>query len=88
MPWSGGRYGVGTGIVYVGSRSGNATDTYSLPAYATVKLITYWQIDRRTRVFMDVHNAFNKNYYPASWGNLAVIPGLGRQFVAGLRYQF
>lgn len=88
MPWAGGRYGVGTGIVYVGSRSGNATDTYSLPAYATVKLITYWQIDRRTRVFMDVHNVFNKNYYPASWGNLAVIPGLGRQFVAGLRYQF
>ncbi|MFS8977241.1 TonB-dependent siderophore receptor [Cupriavidus necator] len=88
MPWGGGRYGVGTGIVYVGSRSGNATDTYSLPAYATVKLITYWQIDRRTRVFMDVHNVFNKNYYPASWGNLAVIPGLGRQFVAGLRYQF
>nr|WP_315595391.1 TonB-dependent siderophore receptor [uncultured Cupriavidus sp.] len=88
MPWIGGRYGVGTGIVYVGSRSGNATDTYSLPAYATVKLVTYWQIDRRTRVFFDIHNLFNKNYYPASWGNLAVIPGLGRQFVAGLRYQF
>lgn len=88
MPWVGGRYGVGTGVVYVGSRSGNATDTYSLPAYATVKLVTYWQVDRRTRVYLDVHNLFNKNYYPASWGNLAVIPGLGRQVVAGLRYQF
>ncbi|SPA53848.1 TonB-dependent siderophore receptor [Cupriavidus taiwanensis] len=88
MPVFGGRYGIGTGIVYVGSRSGNATDTYSLPAYATVKLVTYWQIDRRTRVFLDVHNVFDKTYYPASWGNLAVTPGPGRQFVAGLRYQF
>ncbi|MDF3839025.1 TonB-dependent siderophore receptor [Cupriavidus basilensis] len=84
----GGRYGVGSGLVYVGSRSGNATDTYSLPAYATVKLVTYWQIDRNTRISLDVHNLFNKNYYPASWGNLAVTPGLGRQIVAGLRYQF
>ncbi|WP_183284125.1 TonB-dependent siderophore receptor [Cupriavidus alkaliphilus] len=88
MPVFGGRYGIGTGIVYVGSRSGNATDTYSLPAYATVKLVTYWQMDRRTRVFLDIHNVFDKTYYPASWGNLAVVPGLGRQFVAGLRYQF
>jgi iron complex outermembrane receptor protein len=88
MPRFGGRYGVGTGIVYVGSRSGNATDTYSLPAYATVKLVSYWQIDRKTRVFFDVHNVFDKEYYPASWGNLAVIPGLGRQFVAGVKYQF
>lgn len=88
MPWVGGRYGVGAGVVYVGSRSGNATDTYSLPAYATVKLVSYWQIDRRTKVYFDIHNLFDKTYYPASWGNLAVIPGLGRQFVAGLRYQF
>jgi iron complex outermembrane receptor protein len=88
MPWMGGRYGVGTGIVYVGSRSGNAADTYSLPAYATVKLVSYWQVDRKTRVFLDVNNLFDKTYYPASWGNLAVIPGLGRQFVAGVKYQF
>ena len=88
MPWVGGRYGVGAGVVYAGSRSGNATDTYSLPAYATVKLVSYWQIDRRTKVYLDIHNLFDKTYYPASWGNLAVIHGLGRQFVAGLRYQF
>ncbi|SPD64392.1 Iron complex outermembrane recepter protein [Cupriavidus taiwanensis] len=88
MPKFGGRYGIGTGIVYVGNRSGNASDTYSLPAYATVKLVTYWQIDRRTRLFLDIHNVFDKTYYPASWGNLAVVPGLGRQFVAGLRHRF
>ncbi|QBY55865.1 TonB-dependent siderophore receptor [Cupriavidus oxalaticus] len=88
MPKFGGRYGIGTGIVYVGNRSGNATDTYSLPAYATVKLVTYWQLDRRTRLFLDVHNVLDKTYYPASWGNHAVVPGLGRQFVAGLRYRF
>ena len=31
---------------------------------------------------------FDKTYYAASWGNLTVIPGLGRQVVAGVQVAF
>ena len=63
----------------MGERTGTATDTYRLPAYTTARLTSYWQIDKRTRLTLDVHNLFDKTYYTASWGNLTVIPGLGRQ---------
>ncbi|MDA8523137.1 TonB-dependent siderophore receptor [Acidovorax sp. NCPPB 4044] len=85
---SGGRYGLGGGLVHVGERTGTATDTYRLPAYTTARATAYWQIDPRTRLTLDVHNLFDKTYYTASWGALTVLPGLGRQVVAGLQVQF
>ncbi len=86
-PW-GGRYGIGGGLVHVGERTGTATDTYRLPAYTTARITGYWQIDKRTRLTLDVHNLFNKTHYTASWGALTVIPGLGRQVVAGVQVAF
>jgi iron complex outermembrane receptor protein len=85
---SGIRYGVGGGVVYAGERTGTATDAYRLPAYTTVRLASYWQLTPKTRLTLDVHNLFNKAYYTASWGGLTVLPGLGRQVVAGLQAQF
>ncbi|WP_121453925.1 TonB-dependent siderophore receptor [Acidovorax sp. 106] len=86
-PW-GGRYGIGGGLVHVGERTGTATDAYRLPAYTTARITSYWQIDKRTRLTLDVQNLFDKTYYTASWGNLTVIPGLGRQVVAGVQVAF
>ncbi|RZJ07966.1 MAG: TonB-dependent receptor, partial [Acidovorax sp.] len=86
-PW-GGRYGVGGGLVHVGERTGTATDTYRLPAYTTARITGYWQIDKRTRLTLDVHNLFNKTYTTASWGALTVIPGPARQVVAGVQVAF
>ena len=83
-----GRYGIGGGVVHVGERTGNATDTYRLPAYTTVRLTAYWQINPRVRVTLDVNNLFDKTFYVASWNNLTVLPGLGRQVVAGLQAKF
>lgn len=40
------------------------------------------------RLTLDVHNLFDKTYYTASWGGLTVIPGLGRQVVAGVQVAF
>lgn len=85
---SGGRYGVGAGLVHVGERTGTATDTYRLPAYTTARLTGYWQIDPRTRLTLDVNNLFDKHYAAASWNAIAVIPGLGRQVVAGVQVKF
>lgn len=79
------RYGVGGGLNYVGNRSGNATDTYSLPAYTTAKLLGYWQLSKTVRLSVDVNNVFNRTYYTGSWGNLYVIPGAQRSVVGRLK---
>jgi iron complex outermembrane receptor protein len=81
----GSRYGIGAGVNYVGERSGNNADTYSLPAYTTFKLVSYWQLDGRTRLSVDVHNLANRLFYTSSWGNLYVTPGAGRSVVARLK---
>ena len=84
---NGGRYGIGGGINHVGDRSGNTADTYTLPAYTTAKLVSYWQISKKVRLSLDVHNLFNRNYYTASWGNLYVIPGAERSVVTRLKVE-
>ncbi len=85
---NGSRYGVGGGLVHVGERTGTATDTYRLPAYTTARLTGYWQLDKRTRLTLDVNNLFDKTYYVASWGGLTVLPGLGRTVTAGVQVAF
>lgn len=85
---SGGRYGLGAGLVHVGERTGTATDTYRLPGYTTVRLTTYWQVNPSTRLSLDVHNLFDKQFATASWNAIAVIPGLGRQLTAGIHVAF
>ena len=85
---SGGRYGVGGGLVYVGERTATANDTYRLPGYTTARVTAYWQIDPRTRLTLDVHNLFDRHYATASWAAITVMPGLGRQVVAGLQHSF
>ncbi|MYM33980.1 TonB-dependent siderophore receptor [Duganella sp. FT94W] len=81
----GGRWGIGGGANYVGDRSGNPADTYSLPSYATAKLLGYWQVDQRTRLSLDVNNLFNREYYSNSWSNLYVVPGVARNVVARVK---
>lgn len=46
------------------------------------------QIDKRTRLTLDVHNPFDEAYTTTSWDALTVIPGLGRQGVAGTQVVF
>ncbi|WP_233149445.1 TonB-dependent siderophore receptor [Herbaspirillum camelliae] len=82
---NGNRYGLGAGVNYVGNRSGNTADTYTLPAYTTVKLLSYWQVSKNVRVSVDVHNLFNRNYYTGSWSNLYVTPGTERTVVARVK---
>lgn len=81
----GGRWGIGGGANYVGDRAGNTADTYSLPSYATAKLLGYWQINKTTRLSLDVNNLFNREYYSNSWANLYVVPGVERSFVTRLK---
>ena len=82
------RYGLGGGITHTGERSGTATDTYRLPAYTLARISAYLQINPAMRLTLDVNNLFDKHHATASFGNLAVIPGPGRQITAGLQWRF
>ena len=82
------RYGLGGGLTHTGERSGTATDTYRLPAYTLARISAYLQINPAMRLTLDVNNLFDKHHATASFGNLAVIPGPGRQITAGLQWRF
>ncbi|MFT4246477.1 MAG: TonB-dependent siderophore receptor [Pseudomonas sp.] len=83
-----GHYGLGGGLTHVGERTGNATDTYRLPAYTTARLTAYWQPLPRLKLSADIYNLFDREYYTASWGALTVIPGQARQLVLGAQLDF
>lgn len=88
---NGTRYGIGTGIVYVGKRAANsaaAAVPYDLPSYTTVKLLSYWDVTPTARFSLDVNNLFDREYYTSSWGNFYVMPGFGRSVLASLHLQF
>ncbi len=72
----------------MGERTATANDTYRLPGYTTARVTAYWQIDPRTRLTLDVHNLFDRHYAATSWAAITVMPGLGRQVVAGLQHSF
>ncbi len=82
------RYGVGAGVRYVGRRSGDAQNTFSLPAYTLVDLHGYWQYSKRLRVSLNVDNLFDKTYYTSSYSSVWVAPGSGRTVRLGVRVSY
>ena len=84
---NGSRYGLGGGVVHVGKRTANDNDTWRLPGYTSVRLNGYWQVDPRVRLTLEVRNLFDKDHYLAAWRGLIVVPGLGRQVVAGVQWR-
>lgn len=83
----GSRYGVGAGVNYVGDRSGNTADTYTLPSYTTARLVSYWQVTKQVKLSLDVLNLFNRQYYTSSWAGLYVTPGAERSVAARVKVE-
>lgn len=82
------RYGVGAGVRYVGARSGDAQDSFSLPAYTLADLLAYWQYSKSVRVSLNVNNLFDRTYYASSYNSVWVAPGAGRTVRLGLRLSY
>jgi len=83
--------GVGTGVIYVGRRAGNTANTedgFDLPAYTTVQINGYMQIDKHLRASVVLNNLFNRAYYVSSYNSLWVTPGAPRSILATLSYSF
>ncbi|MNS78409.1 putative TonB-dependent receptor BfrD precursor [compost metagenome] len=82
------RYGIGAGLRYVGRRSGDVQDSFSLPAYVAVDLHGYWQYSRNLRVSLNVGNLFDKTYYASSFNSVWIAPGAGRTVRLGVQLSY
>lgn len=82
------RYGVGAGVRYVGRRSGDPQDSFSLPAYTLADVLAYWQYSKTVRVALNINNVFDRTYYASSYSSVWVAPGAGRTVRLGLRLSY
>jgi iron complex outermembrane receptor protein len=60
-------YGIGSGISYVGKREGNYINSFTLPDYTTVKLVSYWKADKNLTYKFNIDNLFDKEYIVSSY---------------------
>jgi len=83
-----GRLGLGSGVTYVGGRSGVANDAFSLPAYTTLKLLAYYRFTPNVMATLDVENVLDRTYYESSFSQMWVRPGDARAITVGLQVRF
>ena len=81
--------GAGAGVI-VGRRAGNTANTqdgFELPAYATVQLNGYVQVNKHLRASVVLNNLFNRTTYVSSY-NSQGHAGAPRSLFASLAYSF
>ena len=73
-----GRWRVGGGVRYVGSREGDADNSFSLDDYTVADAFVAWDngwLGDNTHLQLNVHNLFDTTYYPSSIGDTRVVVG-------------
>jgi iron complex outermembrane receptor protein len=85
---SGSPYGIGSGLNYVGNRTGDQAGSFKLPAYVTARALAYWQFTPKMKLSLDVNNLFNKRYYSSSYSNVWIMPGDERTATLALNVKF
>lgn len=81
---------VGGGVQYVGERLGDVavSSQFTLPAYATARLLASYAPNARLRLALNVENLFNRSYYASSYSQLWVAPGAERAMTLNAHYRF
>jgi iron complex outermembrane receptor protein len=81
-------YGIGSGISYVGKREGNYINSFTLPDYTTVKLVSYWKADKNLTLKFNIDNLFDKEYIVSSYDRSWLTPGDPRNYTLSMNYKF
>ena len=81
-------YGIGSGISYVGKREGNYINSFTLPDYTTVKLVSYWKADKNLTLKFNIDNLFDKKYIVSSYDKSWLTPSDPRNFTLSMNYKF
>lgn len=85
---TGGKLGFGGGFSYVGARADSPEDLFELPSYVTARMMSYWQIDEKLRLSLDISNLFDRKYSAFSYNSSWVMPGTPRMITLGLQAKF
>ena len=72
----------------VSKRLGETGTNFYLPAYTLLRLLASYEITKNWSVSAEANNVTDKEYYPASFAALWVIPGAPRQFQLRTSYKF
>jgi iron complex outermembrane receptor protein len=79
--------GLGAGGKYVDQRAGQTANTaFSMDAYTVVDLLSYYKVNDKVRLNLDVKNLFNREYEEGAFGNIYAYPGAPRTVQVGIAY--
>jgi iron complex outermembrane receptor protein len=79
---------LGTNIHYVSEQLGETATKFMLPAYTLVEIFASYTPMPHVKLSAEVHNLFDKTYYPASYSQLWIQPGSPRTFTVRAAYSF
>jgi iron complex outermembrane receptor protein len=79
---------LGGGVNYVSSRLGETGTSFTLPGYTLVKAYASYEVTKQLKISADVENVFDKEYYPASYSRMWILPGTPRTFTLKATYSF
>ncbi len=79
--------GLGAGGKYVDESAGQtANSAFSMGAYTVVDLLSYYKVNDKIRLNLDVKNLFNREYEEGAFGNIYAYPGAPRTVQVGIAY--
>ncbi|WP_447890441.1 TonB-dependent siderophore receptor [Pseudomonas hormoni] len=79
--------GLGTGLKYVDERAGQTANTaFSMSSYTVVDLLSFYKINDKVRLNLDVKNLFDRDYEEGAFGNVYAYPGAPRTVQVGISY--
>jgi len=79
--------GFGLGAFFVGERSGDLDNTFTLPGYTRVDAAIYYEREQ-FRAGLNFKNLFDTRYFAGSQGRLSVIPGAPLEVQGTISWQF
>jgi iron complex outermembrane receptor protein len=79
--------GLGTGLKYVDERAGQTANTaFSMGSYTVVDLLSFYKVNDKVRLNLDVKNLFDRDYEEGAFGNVYAYPGAPRTVQVGIAY--
>ncbi len=79
--------GFGLGAFFVGERSGDLDNTFTLPGYTRVDAAIYYEREQ-FQAGLNFKNLFDTRYFSGSQGRLSVLPGAPLEVQGTLSWQF
>jgi iron complex outermembrane receptor protein len=79
--------GLGSGFKYVDERAGQTANTaFSMGSYTVVDLLSFYKINDKVRLNLDLKNLFDRDYEEGAFGNVYAYPGAPRTVQVGISY--